>query len=189
MRRVIRRPKAGESVWRNRLPTNSRTRGGLQPGEPEAANARSEACYSLGMAHFLPLHQKTDWGDEVTSALVNLDRIRAIDEIRPGHCRVVFAPDHAIPVDGPAAEAFLESVSRGGERAIAPAPAAGELPYVIQIRDSPDSEWRDVGPADDSYIGVTCGELMAANQCPGHKDEGRHVRVVDASGKTIWMVD
>lgn len=148
-----------------------------------------EACYILTMAQFLLVELVGDFGGPTRSVAVNVDRIRAIDDIRPGHCRLVFAPDHYLDLDGAAADALLASVS-GGPVRNAEGGADANGPYSIQLRDSADAEWRDLGTADQSYLSLNCAQSVATNQCPGQKGAGRrHVRVLDRTGKTVWMMD
>lgn len=144
------------------------------------------------MAQFLRLTLQNGSETEATSVIVNVDWVRCIDEIRPGHCRLVFAPDHAIPIDGPAANDVLRSLANvGGGRAREAAltdPSAE--PYRLQVRQSPESEWHEIGPAGDSQTGLSCARLLASNECPGFKAAGGlHVRLVDSAGNTVWMLD
>jgi hypothetical protein len=144
------------------------------------------------MAQFQGFAVKDASGAEAATVIVNLDRIRYIDQIRPDHCRLVFAPDDAISLEGASAVALLGSVANKKDR-FAPGPAStgpAAEPYRLQVRAASESEWREFGATDSSMAGLTCGRLIANNQCAGLEREGAlHVRLVNAAGETIWMMD
>jgi hypothetical protein len=54
--------------------------------------------------------------DDDKAMFLNIDQVRIVDEIRPGHCRLYFDPTHIFEVNGPGADAI---VARLSERAIA----------------------------------------------------------------------
>jgi hypothetical protein len=144
------------------------------------------------MAQFQSLAVKDASGGGDTAVIVNLDRIRYIDQIRQDHCRLVFAPDDTISLEGAPARALLGSVANKKDRLAAGAASNGpaEDTYRLQVRESSEGEWREFGATDSSTAGLTCGRLIANNECAGLECEGTlHVRLVDAAGETIWMMD
>jgi hypothetical protein len=45
-------------------------------------------------------------------AFINLDQVRMVDEIGPGHCRATFSPEHVVQINGPGAAEFLAIVTK-----------------------------------------------------------------------------
>jgi hypothetical protein len=68
---------------------------------------------------------RTEWyrnfiallSDEREGTFINLDLVRSVDEIRPGHIRLCFSKKHFIEINGTGA---AEMFARLSERAITP---------------------------------------------------------------------
>ena len=88
--------------------------------------------------------------------------------------------------------------------------------YSIQVKLTPDGRWVDVNSTNAPYECVSCARLLVSNMCPSTKDGWRYgypcvgqgrgrcagvpatqgrtndrlrVRIVDATGRTIWLAD